>query len=191
MEKILVLNPGSTSTKIAVFDGETPLFTESLTHPVRLEPLALRTELEAVAEEREDLAVTVDVPEITVRADRELLRRIAVNLLDNSRKYGGRSDIRVRITAEETGGMAAVAFTDNGVGVPPEQLPRLFDVFYRGDAARAAPGSGSGLGLAVVKKSAQEMGGAVRAENVENGGLRVVVTLPLAEEDAHGENTHH
>ena len=160
-------------------------------YPVHLEPLALRPALEAVTEEQEGLTVTLDMPDMTVLADRELLRRIAVNLLDNSRKYGGRADIRVRITAEKTGSMAAVAFTDNGAGVPPEQLPRLFDVFYRGDAARTAPGNGSGLGLAVVKKSAQEMGGAVRAENAENGGLRVIVTLPLAEEDGHGENTHH
>lgn len=173
-------------------------------YPVRLEPLALRTELEAVAEEQEDLAVTVDVPEITVQADRELLRRIAVNLLDNSRKYGGRADVHVRITAEETGGMAAVAFADNGAGVPPEQLSRLFDVFYRGDAARTTPGNGSGIGLAVVKRSAQEMGGTVRAENEAGGGLRVVVTLPLplidkgcpyqstvAKEDRYGENTYH
>ena len=121
-------------------------------YPVRLEPLALRTELEAVAEEQEDLAVTVDVPDIAVQADRELLRRIAVNLLDNSRKYGGREDVHVRVTAEKIGGMAAVAFTDDGVGVQPEQLPRLFDVFYRGDAARTTPGNGSGIGLAVVKK---------------------------------------
>ena len=149
-------------------------------YPVHLEPLALRPELEAVAEEQADLAVTVDVPDIVVQADRELLRRIAVNLLDNSRKYGGRADIRVRITAEETGGMAAVAFVDNGAGVPPEQLPRLFDVFYRGDAARTTPGNGSGIGLAVVKKSVQEMGGTVRAENDAGGGLRVVVTLPLS-----------
>ena len=160
-------------------------------YPVRLEPLALRTELEAVAEEQEDLAVTVDVPDIAVQADRELLRRIAVNLLDNSRKYGGREDVHVRVTAEKIGGMAAVAFTDDGVGVQPEQLPRLFDVFYRGDAARTTPGNGSGIGLAVVKKSAQEMGGTVRAENGESGGLRVIVTLPLGKEDGHGENTHH
>ena len=110
------------------------------------------------AAEQEGLAVTVDVPDMTVQADRELLRRIAVNLLDNSRKYGGRADIRVRITAEKTGGMAAVALTDNGAGVPPEQLPRLFDVFYRGDAARTTPGSGSGLGLAVVS-GAQRLSG--------------------------------
>lgn len=151
-------------------------------YPVHLEALTLGTELKAIAEEQEDLAITADIPEMTVMADRELLRRIAVNLLDNSRKYGGRENVHVRITAEKAGGMAAVAFTDDGVGVPQEQLSRLFDVFYRGDAARTAPGSGSGIGLAVVEKSVQKMGGSVRAENAENGGLRVIVALPLAEE---------
>lgn len=53
---------------------------------------------------------------------------------------------------------------------------RLFDVFYRGDAARTAPGKGSGIGLAVVKKACDEMHGTVRAENAENGGLRVTVS---------------
>lgn len=145
-------------------------------YPVHAEPLALAAELEAITEEQEGVAVTVDVPEMTVLADRELLRRIAVNLLDNSRKYGGREDVSVRITAEKIGDMAAIAFTDNGAGVPPEQLPRLFDVFYRGDAARTAPGKGSGIGLAVVKKACDEMHGTVRAENAENGGLRVTVS---------------
>lgn len=81
---------------------------------------------------------------------------------------------------------------------------RLFDVFYRGDAARTTPGNGSGIGLAVVKRSVQEMGCTVLAENEAGGGLRVVVTLPLplidkgcpyqstvAKEDRHGENTYH
>ena len=145
-------------------------------YPVHAEPLALAAELEAITEEQEGVAVTVDVPEMTVLADRELLRRIAVYLLDNSRKYGGREDVSVRITAKKTGDMAAIAFTDNGAGVQPEQLPRLFDVFYRGDAARTAPGKGSGIGLAVVKKACDEMHGTVRAENAENGGLRVTVS---------------
>lgn len=157
-----------------------------LVHP---EPLALRPALEAIIAEEEGLSVTLDVPDMTVLADRELLGRIAVNLLDNSRKYGGRADVHVRITAEENGGMAAIAFTDDGAGVPPEQLPRLFDVFYRGDAARTA--SGSGIGLAVVEKACEEMRGSARAENAAGGGLRVVITLPLAKEGEHGENTHH
>ena len=158
-------------------------------YPVHPEPLALRPALEAIIAEEEGLSVTLDVPDMTVLADRELLGRIAVNLLDNSRKYGGRADVHVRITAEENGGMAAIAFTDDGAGVPPEQLPRLFDVFYRGDAARTA--SGSGIGLAVVKKACEEMHGSVRAENAAGGGLRVMITLPLAKKGTHGENTHH
>ena len=158
-------------------------------YPVHPEPLALRPALEAIIAEEEGLSVTLDVPDMTVLADRELLGRIAVNLLDNSRKYGGRADVHVRITAEENGGMATIAFTDDGAGVPPEQLPCLFDVFYRGDAARTA--SGSGISLAVVKKACEEMRGSARAENAAGGGLRVVITLPLAKEGEHGENTHH
>ncbi len=71
---------------------------------------------------------------------------------------------------------------DNGPGVPEEQLPCLFEPFYRGDAARTKPGAGSGLGLAVVKKSMQQMGGNVRAENAPGGGLRIVMQLPMAKE---------
>ena len=67
-------------------------------------------------------------------------------------------------------------FATHGHIHSPEQLPRLFDVFYRGDAARTAPGKGSGIGLAVVKKACDEMHGTVWAENAENGGLRVTVS---------------
>ena len=63
------------------------------------------------------------------------LARVTANLLDNSRKYGGRENVRVAISARAAGEQAELAFTDNGPGVPPEQLPRLFDPFYRGDAA--------------------------------------------------------
>ena len=70
-----------------------------------------------------------------VLLDRALLARVTANLLDNSRKYGGRENVRVAISARAAGAQAELAFTDNGPGVPPEQLPRLFDPFYRGDAA--------------------------------------------------------
>ena len=72
---------------------------------------------------------------------------------------------------------------DNGPGVDETQLPKLFEPFYRGDAARTKPGAGSGLGLAVVKRSVQQMGGSVRAENAPGGGLRVVWELPLEKEN--------
>lgn len=124
-------------------------------------------------------------------ADRELLRRVAGNLLDNSRKYGGRETVHVTLSARAAGGMAEVTFADDGVGAPEERLPKLFDAFYRGDAARTAPGSGSGLGLAVVKKAVEAMGGTVRAENREGGGLAVIFTLPLGKEERHAEDLDH
>lgn len=72
---------------------------------------------------------------IPVLAAGALLARVTANLLDSSRKYGGRENVRVAISARAAGEQAELAFTDNGPGVPPEQLPRLFDPFYRGDAA--------------------------------------------------------
>ncbi len=133
-----------------------------------------------------DMDVTLEIPpELAVTADRELLNRVTENLLGNSCKYGGQERTCVRISARESGGMAELSFADNGTGVPPEQLPRIFDAFYRGDAARTAPGNGSGLGLAVVKKAAEEMHGSVRAENEPEGGLRITLTLPLGKEEPH------
>ena len=89
---------------------------------------------------------------IPVLAAGALLARVTANLLDNSRKYGGRENVRVAISARAAGEQAELAFTDNGPGVPPEQLPHLFEQFWRGDQARSSRGGeGSGLGLYIVK----------------------------------------
>ena len=84
--------------------------------------------------------------------------------------------------------MAEIAFSDNGKGVPTAQLSKLFDLFYRGDAARSAPENGSGLGLAVVQKAVETMHGSVQAKSGEEGGLSIVFRLPLAKEDSNVEN---
>lgn len=155
-------------------------------YPVQAESLPLAETMEALAGawDAEGMEIRLEIPrELRVRADRELLYRIAANLLDNSRKYGGRETVHVCISARLDGEMAEISFTDDGPGVPAEQMPKLFDAFYRGDAARTAPGEGSGLGLAVVKKAVEEMQGSLRAENSENGGLRIIFTLPLAKEE--------
>ena len=161
-------------------------------YPTHIEPLLLRPLMQELTDEwdAEGMEIQTEIPpDLRVLADRELLRRITANLLGNSQKYGGRETVHVRISAAVTGTMAEIIFSDDGYGVPAEQLPRLFDVFYRGDAARTAPGEGSGLGLAVVKKAVEEMGGSVHAKNGENGGLKILFTLPLAKEDGHGENS--
>jgi len=160
----------------------------------RLENIALMPFLQTAVSEwkYEDMSVCLHVPEdLQVKADRVLLSRIVTNLLGNSRKYAGKDFVHVDITAVLSGSVAEIFFADDGEGVPDEQLPRLFDVFYRGDAARSRPGSGSGLGLSVVKRAVEEMGGTVRAENGAEGGLTVIFTIPVKKETDHVEDTDH
>ena len=163
-------------------------------YPAQLAPLPLRQTIRELTDEwdAEGIEIRTQIPPgMRVTADRELLRRITANLLENSRKYAGSEPVHVQISAVLSGKMAEITFSDDGLGVPAAQLPRLFDAFYRGDAARTAPCEGSGLGLAVVKKAAEEMGGSVRAENGASGGLEIIVALPVSKEDSHAEHSDH
>lgn len=151
-------------------------------YPVHLRSLPLRETLHAILNDCDHEGMSVDcdaVADCTITADRELLSRILHNLVDNSCKYGASALTFGSACAD---GTAALWMEDNGPGVPEDQLPNLFEPFYRGDAARTKPGAGSGLGLAVVRRSMQQMGGSVRAENAPGGGLRLVMQLPLAKE---------
>ena len=151
-------------------------------YPMHLKALPLQETLHHILNACDHEGISVDcdaVIDCTVLADRELLQRVLNNLVDNSRKYGANALSFVFVCEEDT---VTLWMEDNGPGVPEEQLPCLFEPFYRGDAARTKPGAGSGLGLAVVKKSMQQMGGNVRAENAPGGGLRIVMQLPMAKE---------
>lgn len=154
--------------------------------PVHREPLPLHQTMQELTDEwdTEEMTITLEIPNaLCVMADRELLHRIMANLLSNSRKYAEQKRIDIQISAIAMGDMAEITFADNGVGVPQEQLSKLSDVFFRGDAARTAPETGSGLGLSVVKKAVTEMGGSVCAENGEQDGLRIVFTLPIVKKE--------
>ena len=151
-------------------------------YPVRPEPLPLRETVDAILADcdREELAMdSTAVGAGTVLADRELLGRILHNLIDNSCKYGATT---LTLRSEAAADKVTLYVQDNGPGVPPDQLANLFEPFYRGDAARTNPAAGSGLGLAVVRRSMQQMGGSVRAENAPGGGLCIVLQLPAAKE---------
>ena len=151
-------------------------------YPVQLRALPLRQTLCSILKDCDHEGMTVDLdamgPE-AVRADRELLGRIVHNLVDNSCKYGASA---VRMGTRSGSGTVTLWVEDDGPGVPESQLQSLFEPFYRGDAARTKPGAGSGLGLAVVKRSVEQMHGSVRAEQADGGGLRIVLTLPQAKE---------
>ena len=151
-------------------------------YPMHLKALPLQETLHHILNTCDHEGISVDcdaVMDCTVLADGELLQRVLNNLVDNSRKYGANALSLGSACEEDT---VTLWMEDNGPGVPEEQLPCLFEPFYRGDAARTKPGAGSGLGLTVVKRSMQQMGGSVRAENAPGGGLRIVMQLPMAKE---------
>ena len=110
-----------------------------------------------------------------------------LNIADNSSKYRQKPVGQLHISLETTEKDCVLSLTDDGSGVPPEACGRLFDVFCRSDPARKNPSGGSGLGLAIAAKAVARMNGTIRAENAENGGLRIIITLPK-EENGHAEN---
>jgi two-component system, OmpR family, sensor histidine kinase MprB len=110
---------------------------------------------------------------VTIHGRERRLQRALANLLDNAIKWSA-ADGTVEVTLE--GGTLTVR--DHGPGFQPEDLPFVFDRFYRAPSARTVPGSG--LGLAIVKKVAQEHGGEARAENAPGGGASVSMTLLAA-----------
>jgi signal transduction histidine kinase len=145
-----------------------------------------RYDLGAVAKEATETArtsvegkVSVDfVPnehEVTATFDRERVLQVASILLDNAVKYtpdGGKVTVRVE---EENGGVA-LAVSDTGVGITEDQLPLVFERFYRGDPSRSE--GGTGLGLAIARQIAEFHGGQLRAESTPGKGSTFTLLLP-------------
>ncbi len=147
-------------------------------HPLPLAPV-LRACVNATREQP-DLQVTLDVPEsVEVVADEVDLTRTVANLLENARRYGrwpGQSAARVDITARVRADWVMVRLRDHGPGVPPEALSNLVKPFFRGDSARTAA-TGAGLGLAIVQKAVQRMGGVFAVSNAPGGGFSAHLRL--------------
>ena len=111
-------------------------------------------------------------------ADPARLRQVIVNLLDNAVRYAP-PGTTVGLTATTApNGRVKIGITDAGPGVPDDQLPRLFDRFFRGDESRDRRTGGVGLGLAIVRQLVTLQGGTVEASNRTPHGLQVSVTLP-------------
>jgi len=121
---------------------------------------------------------------LNVSVDVTQLRSVFTNLIDNSLNYADADQKVVEIVCSKDSGSAKITFTDNGSGVPEEALAKLFQMFYRGNQARADAGQGSGLGLAISAKVIERFEGTIRAENAVGGGLSVIIALPAAEGEA-------
>jgi two-component system sensor histidine kinase KdpD len=110
-----------------------------------------------------------------------LLEQVLYNLLENAVKYTP-EEARITLAAFREAETTTVVVEDNGPGVDPAELERIFDKFYRGRAAVGSERGGVGLGLAICRTVIQLHGGRIWAENREGGGARFVFSLPNAEE---------
>lgn len=146
--------------------------------PRTREKLDLLSLAECVADDSAMLGADVGIAEsepVTVEGDPVALQRMLTNLVDNAVKYGGRARLRVR----RDGPLAVVEVVDGGPGLPTEDLERVFQPFYRADAARNLDSGGIGLGLPIARSTARAHGGDV--ELIAVGiGLTARVTLPAA-----------
>jgi two-component system phosphate regulon sensor histidine kinase PhoR len=134
-------------------------------------PRAARSRVTVTAE------VPSDLPEVS--ADRDRLAQVLINLVDNAVKYtpeGGSVTVTARRREEST---IEVAVTDTGIGIPPADLPRITERFYRVDKARSRELGGTGLGLAIVKHLVMAHGGELGIESEQERGTTVRFTLPI------------
>ena len=116
--------------------------------------------------------------QIYIEGDRARLKQVVVNLVDNSIKYTSEGGT-VRLNAGATKSSAVLIVEDNGVGIPAEAMPHLFERFYRVDKARSRQMGGTGLGLAIVKSIVTAHGGQITLDSTEGLGSRFRVELPL------------
>jgi two-component system osmolarity sensor histidine kinase EnvZ len=148
-----------------------------------LKPVLLNDVIEAclyAVQDQGDMKINLDVSRgLYVLADEVELARVISNLLENARRYGKTPETGIAIVdiaAKARNEWVLLKVRDHGMGVAPEALPNLVKPFFRGDAARTAA-TGAGLGLAIVDKTVQRMGGIFALANTTSGGLAAHIKL--------------
>jgi two-component system phosphate regulon sensor histidine kinase PhoR len=148
------------------------------------DPINLRSMIDELVASRQsaiherDLHVTLDCPQAQVQADRSRLYTALSNLIDNAINYnkpGG----EIRLSAEVQNGTLSVAVADTGYGIPSDELPRIFERFYRVDKARTRDSGGTGLGLSIVKHAIESQGGTIGVSSRIGSGSTFTIRLPL------------
>ncbi|MCQ2565949.1 MAG: cell wall metabolism sensor histidine kinase WalK [Clostridia bacterium] len=116
--------------------------------------------------------------DIRVMFDKDMIEQVLQNIFSNSIKYtqdGGQITVRT----SHGDGVVKVSIADNGIGIPAESIPRIFERFYRVDKARSRAMGSTGLGLAISKQIVEEHGGSIVCESEEGKGTRMTLALPL------------
>lgn len=151
----------------------------------RFEPVdlgAVTAELASVfrsAVERAGLELVVESSTLSqpVYLDRDMWEKVMLNLLSNALKFTFDGSITVKVSSERD--TAVITVSDTGVGIPPDEMPRLFERFHRIENARARSTEGSGIGLALVKELITIHAGAIEAHSTEGVGTTFTITLPF------------
>ena len=149
--------------------------------PVKIRALAEKvlTDLNAKAENK-NVELVNDVPELTANGDVNRLDQVIANLVDNAIKYGRAQGSVVVGGKKLDDGRLEIFVRDDGPGIPPEAIDRVFERFYRVDKARSRDQGGTGLGLSIVKHIVQAHGGDVRVESELGKGATFFFTVPAA-----------
>ncbi|HET9914804.1 MAG TPA: ATP-binding protein [Anaerolineales bacterium] len=136
--------------------------------------------LDVFSAEAGEKNISLSFPErngnLSAHVDPQRFEQVMSNVVGNSLRYvqeGG----RVWITADGAQDIVRITVSDNGAGIPAEDLPFIFDRFWRKDKSRARASGGTGLGLAIAKQLIEAQGGTIEARNLPEGGLQVIVTL--------------
>ncbi len=141
----------------------------------------------AIAAESQGVQIDLESADnlLPVRADAGRMTQILLNFLSNALRHapGGSVKVSARVLPAEPGNQPTVCISvaDNGEGIRPEDLPHIFDRFYRADKSRARSSGNSGLGLAIAKAWVEAMGGKIGAESVYGKGSRFWFALPVAD----------
>ncbi len=161
---------------------------ESRTVPLDARPFEVGVVLAHVAREARlsapaDVEVAVDdVPAgLVAHGDAERVHQVVMNLVENAVRHSPRPGrVSIAAAAEPGGARVRLEVADEGPGIPEADAERVFDRFYRADAARSADGGGAGLGLAIARWIVDLHGGEIRVERAQPRGCRMVVELPAA-----------
>ena len=125
-----------------------------------------------------DMVIEMDLPSTMISADEKLLSQVWTNLLTNSIKYSDSgSSIIIRI--KKIGRMVEVIIKDTGMGIAAEELPHIFERFYKVDKMRNRSENGSGIGLSITRKTVELHGGTIAVQSEPGKGSTFFVRLPL------------
>ena len=142
-----------------------------------VQPIDVTALISSLKEDAEEAGHTITISgdaRAPLMGRAQALKRCLQNLIDNALAYGRRADITLR----DEGGALNIAISDDGPGIPEDDIERVFEPFYRVEGSRNRNTGGSGLGLSIARNIAQAHGGSVRLRNLARGGLEATLRIP-------------